>query len=101
MLLCGMGLSHAQSCNIRTKTSYPDGQERCLWDLPFASKISPSWGQTIDKVAQSSGLYLVVAASSCFNAKIFSINNNQPAQLLMTKDGIVQNAEKYIAACYR
>jgi hypothetical protein len=99
VLLCGAGLSHAQQCNFRTKISYSDGQEGCLGDLPFASKTSPSWGRTIEKVAQTSGFYLVVAASSCSNAEIFSSNNNQPAQLLMAKDGIVRNAEKYIAAC--
>ncbi len=90
---------NAQSCSFRTKILYPDGQAGCLGDLPLASKISPSWGRTIDQAAQSASYYLVVAASSCSNAEIFLSNNNQPAQVLMLKDGIVRNAEKYIAAC--
>ncbi len=99
VLLFGAGLSHAQSCNFRTKILYSDGQDGCLGDLPLASKISSAWGRTIDKVAQTSSFYMVVAASSCSNAEIFSTNNNQPAQVLMFKDRIVRDAEKYIASC--
>jgi hypothetical protein len=99
MLLSGTGLTYAESCSFRTKIKFSDGQEGCLADLPLAAKTPTSWGQSIDKVAQRASFYLVVAASSCSNAEIFSTNNYQPAQVFMIKDLIAKKAADYIAAC--
>jgi hypothetical protein len=98
MLLCGTGWTHAESCSYKTKVRYSDGQEGCLNELPFASKTSKSWGWSIDKVAQNSNYYVIVAASSCSNAEIFGANAS--AGIVQNlKSGILSNAEKYMAAC--
>jgi len=98
MLFLSAGLTYAESCSYKTKIRYSDGQEGCLSELPFASKTSKSWGWTIDKVAQSSNYYVIVAASSCSSAEIFGANAS-PGIVQNLKGGILSNAEKYMAAC--
>lgn len=98
MLCCGAGLTYGEACSFKTKIRYSDGQEACLNELPFASKTSKTWGWTIDKVAQYSNYYVIVAASSCSNAEIFGVNASV-GMVQNLKRGILSNAEKYIAAC--
>lgn len=93
------GLSYADSCSYRTRITYSDGSEGCLSELPSANQTSKIWGRTIDHVAQTSTFYLVVAASSCTNAEIFSTNDNYPSSVANLRNGIVASAKKYIASC--
>ncbi len=87
----------ADSCSSKTKIRYADGQEGCLSDLPLASQKSNAWGKSIDSVALYSIGYMIVAATSCNAAEIFTNTYPTPsgrAELTLKVDGYIQACAK-------
>lgn len=96
-LVWGAGLSYADSCTFKTKLKYADGQEGCLSELPFANQKSKVWGKPIENVALYSTSYMIVAASSCSNAEIFSTSQTTWAPHIRAT--MASQANSYIESC--